>query len=96
MLTRREDQGQMEVLLVAVKKEMVDDYIIVLSEAGLNPLVMDVDSFAIENMFQINYPDEQEGVVALINIGATETNIVLNMFARFVFPRYGFRYGVNH
>ena len=28
-------------------------------------------------------------------LGATETNIVLNMFARFVFPRYGFRYRVN-
>ncbi|MFH1263807.1 MAG: type IV pilus assembly protein PilM [Pseudomonadota bacterium] len=67
--------GQMEVLLVAAKKDMINDHMSVLHEAGLTPLVMDVDAFAIENMFEANYGFTGEGTVVLANIGASATNV---------------------
>ena len=47
--------GQMDVLLVAAKKDMINDYTAVVSEAGLHPVVVDVDAFAVQNMFSSNY-----------------------------------------
>ncbi len=70
-----EGKGQMEVLLVACKKEVVDDYVNVIREAGLNPVVLDIDAFTLENMFEINYPLPKEENIALVNIGASVTNI---------------------
>lgn len=68
-------QPQMDVLIVAVKKDMINDYTAVMAEAGLNPVVVDVDSFAIENMFCINNDIAPEETVALVNMGANVTNI---------------------
>lgn len=70
-----EEQGQMEVLLVAVKKDMINDYITLFNQIALNPVVIDVDSFAIENMFEVNYQIEEGEVIALINVGASIMNI---------------------
>jgi type IV pilus assembly protein PilM len=70
-----EEQGQMEVLLVAVKKDMINDYVTLLNQVNLNPVVVDVDSFAIENMFEVNYQIEEGEVIALVNIGASIMNI---------------------
>jgi type IV pilus assembly protein PilM len=67
--------GQMEVLLVAAKKDLIDDYVQVISEAGLNPVAIDVAAFAVENAFEANYPDLANGTVALVNIGAQVVNI---------------------
>jgi type IV pilus assembly protein PilM len=67
--------GQMEVLLVAAKKDMINDHMAVLQEAGLNPQVMDVDAFAIENMFEANYGMLDSGTIVLANIGASSTNV---------------------
>ncbi|MEL6548055.1 MAG: type IV pilus assembly protein PilM, partial [Myxococcota bacterium] len=68
-------QGQMDVVLVAAKKDLVNEYTSVIAEAGLEPAVCDVDSFAIENMFEANYEMPEEGTVALVNVGASKTNI---------------------
>ncbi len=65
----------MEVMLVAAKKNMITDYSAVVAEAGLVPTVVDVDSFALSNMFEANYPDERDKTVALINIGASVMNL---------------------
>ncbi len=67
-------EGNMDVLIVAAKKDIANDYIAVASDAGLNPVVVDVDVFALENMYEVNYPSSDE-IVALINIGASVTNI---------------------
>jgi type IV pilus assembly protein PilM len=67
-------EGNMDVLIVAAKKDITNDYINVVTDAGLNPVVVDVDVFALENMYEANYP-ESGGVVALVNIGASVTNI---------------------
>ena len=69
------DESQMEVLLVAAKKETIDDYTAVFAEAGLNPVVMDIDAFACQNMYELNYPPEAEEVVAIVNIGAALSNV---------------------
>lgn len=69
---------KMEVLLVAVKKEIVNSYTEVIEEAGLKPAVMDVDYFAMENMYEANYAAEAGGgVIGLIHIGARYTSVTL-------------------
>jgi type IV pilus assembly protein PilM len=69
-----DDPGQMEVLLVAARKDLVNEYMSLIQQAGLRPVVMDVDSFAVANMFEMNY-GSVDGAVALINIGASNVNI---------------------
>jgi type IV pilus assembly protein PilM len=66
--------NQMEVLLVAAKKEMIEEYIDIVRRAGLNPCLIDVDAFALQNIFEINYETTDENV-ALINIGASKTSL---------------------
>jgi type IV pilus assembly protein PilM len=68
-------EGKMEVLLVVVKKDVINDITTVVSEAGLNPVVVDVDAFALQNMYETNYVMNPEDVVALVNVGASTTNI---------------------
>jgi len=70
-----DEEGNMEVLMVAAKKDLINDYVAVIKEAGLSPLIMDVDSFALGNMFEVNYPIQEGEVVALVNIGASVINI---------------------
>ncbi|NTU59498.1 MAG: type IV pilus assembly protein PilM [Deltaproteobacteria bacterium] len=70
-----EEEGQMEVLLVAVKKDIVNDYTAVIAEAGLNCLTVDVDAFAVENVFEVSYPEQLDKTVVLIDIGAGIMNI---------------------
>jgi type IV pilus assembly protein PilM len=69
------DGLEMNVLLVAAKRELVDNKVRVLTDAGLQPIVVDVDAFALHNAFELNHPDAMEGMVALINIGHDVTNI---------------------
>jgi type IV pilus assembly protein PilM len=75
ILETSEGEGQMDVLLVAAKKDLIDDYVQVITEAGLNPVAIDIASFAVENAYEINYEPEAEGVIALVNIGAQVVNI---------------------
>jgi type IV pilus assembly protein PilM len=70
-----EGTGQMDVLLVAAKKDMINDYVSVVTEAGLTPIVVDVDAFAVQNMFEINYEQVPGETVVLINAGASVVNI---------------------
>lgn len=69
------EDGQMEVLLVAAKKDMVDDYVELVREAGLNPKVVDVDCFSVQNQFEVSYDLPLTETIVLINIGASVTNI---------------------
>ncbi|MDH3828789.1 MAG: pilus assembly protein PilM [Desulfobacterales bacterium] len=66
--------GQMNVFLVAAKKEMVNDYINLVNLAGLNPCIVDVEAFALQNTFEANY-DLQSENTALIDIGASKTSL---------------------
>lgn len=70
-----ENGAKMDILLVAVKKEIINSYTQVIREAGLTPAIMDVDYFAMENMYEVSYGATSEGVVALLDIGARYTSI---------------------
>jgi type IV pilus assembly protein PilM len=70
------DEGlQMEVLLVAAKRELVDNKVGLLQDAGVNPVVIDVDAFALHNAFEHNHPDDMDGIIALVNVGHETTNV---------------------
>ncbi len=69
------DPKQMQVLLVAAKKDMVSSFADLIREAGYTPAVVDVDSFAVQNALEANYDFAPEEVVASLNIGADMTNI---------------------
>jgi len=70
-----ENPEVMDVLLVAAKKDIINDYVSVIMEAGLNPVIIDIDAFALENMLEINYEIGKGDVVAIANVGANTTNI---------------------
>ena len=66
--------SQMSVFLVAAKKEMVNDYINLATLVGLTPCIVDVEAFALQNIFETNYDIQGENV-ALIDIGASKTSL---------------------
>jgi type IV pilus assembly protein PilM len=68
-------KGTMDVLLVAAKKEKIADYTGVIAQAGRTPVVVDVDAFALQNAFEINYGIEPGAVVVLLNAGASAINV---------------------
>lgn len=70
-----EGDGQMSVLLVAAKKDKVNELCELVKAAGLTPEVMDVDAFAIQNMHDVNYPGSKGDVVTLVNVGASVMNV---------------------
>ncbi|EKD36376.1 MAG: hypothetical protein ACD_75C01531G0002 [uncultured bacterium] len=67
--------SQMDVLLVAAKKDIIDGYTEAIEDAGLIPVIMDIDSFALETMYEENYDFDENDVDILINIGASMTNL---------------------
>lgn len=66
---------QMDVLLVAVKKDKILNYTNVLSLAGKAPAVVDIDAFALQNCYEYNYDPAPGSTVALLNVGASVMNI---------------------
>ena len=71
----QENPETMDVVLVAAKKDIINDYVSVIMESGLTPVIIDLDSFALENMLAINYEMGDGETVAVANVGATVTNI---------------------
>ena len=69
------DGESMEVLLVAVKKDKINDYTSVVSQAGRIPVVVDVDVFAVQNAYEINHGVVPNQTTALVNVGAAVTNV---------------------
>jgi type IV pilus assembly protein PilM len=81
-----EESDEMEVMLVAAKKDIIDDYVSLLQVSGLAPVVLDVDAFALQNAFELT-TDKPEGCYALVNVGAEELGINaikngISLFAR--------------
>jgi type IV pilus assembly protein PilM len=69
------DPKQMQVLLVAAKKDMVMSFSDLIRESGLSPSIVDVDSFAAQNAIEANYDFAPEEVIAILNVGSEMTNI---------------------
>jgi len=85
--TGGESEGTMDVLLVAAKKEKIADYTGVISQAGRLPVIVDVDAFALQNAYEINYGLEPGAVVVLLNAGASAININIITGDQSVFTR---------
>lgn len=102
-----DDPEKMDVVLVACKREVVEDYQLVLSEAGLHAKCMDCAVFALENAAELTdehggpsggeygLPDEDAEVNALVNIGANMMNINVLIDGRMAFVRDQFYGGGN-
>jgi type IV pilus assembly protein PilM len=76
-VARRHD-GMMDLIIVAVKKSKVNEYVAVVEAAGLVPSIVDLDGFALGNQFEVNHLAESPESVALIDMGAAvmKTNVV--------------------
>jgi type IV pilus assembly protein PilM len=71
--TNTADSDRTDVMLVAAKKEIVDGYLEMLENLDLQPVLVDVDGFALENTYECNFPKNEN--VALVDIGASKMNI---------------------
>ena len=85
--TGPDSRGSMEVLLVAAKKEKIADYTGVITQAGRAPVIVDVDAFALQNAYEVNYGLEGAHVVGLLNAGASAININIRPGDQSVFTR---------
>ncbi|ABW66143.1 type IV pilus biogenesis protein PilM [Desulfosudis oleivorans] len=81
-----QNPNQIDVMLVAAKKETVNDYLNVIDIAGLTPVIIDVDAFALQNIYEVNY-EAEENCVALIDIGANKTSLNILKGSKSVFMR---------
>jgi len=75
LMSESTEGGSMDVVLVAVKKDKILDYTSIVSQAGKSTAVVDVDVFAIQNCFDVNYQDVGGANIGLVNIGASVTSI---------------------
>ncbi|MDR1728491.1 MAG: pilus assembly protein PilM [Acidobacteriota bacterium] len=79
--------GKWNVLLVAVKKEKIQDYTQVLTLAGKVPALVDVDAFALQNAYEFNYEPAGNTTAALLDIGSTTMTINIVSGTEFLFTR---------
>ena len=82
-----QEDGTMEVLLVAAKKEKVSNFTSALSLAGLSVQIIDHDPFAVQNCFEFNYQPDAQEIIALLNVGATVTSMNVIQGGRSLFTR---------
>ena len=75
ILRRRPEAGQMDLLLVAAKREEIDDYVQIAKQAKLKPFVVDIDAFTIQNVFEYNRGLPPDQTFAIINVGASQASI---------------------
>jgi type IV pilus assembly protein PilM len=84
---RQKAEGEMDVLLVAVKKDRIQDMVSIVTQAGLNPSVIDIDVFALENQYEINNTVERGSYLVLLDIGADTMNMNILWEGETVFTR---------
>ncbi len=69
-----EKEESLDVMLVAAKKDVINAYVNLLAAADLNPGVLDVDVFALQNAAELSITGEKDGY-AIVNVGAEELGI---------------------
>jgi len=70
-------KSSLDVLLVAAKRDRIEDRAGVIEQSGRRPVVIDVEAFAIANAYQMNYPERTDPLTALIHVGRSMTVICL-------------------
>jgi len=87
-IVRESPEGQkLDIILVAAKKEKITDYTSVISMAGKIPVVVDIDAFALQNVYEVNYRPEPKTFAAMLNIGHNVMNIAIVRGSDFLFTR---------
>jgi type IV pilus assembly protein PilM len=79
--------GTIEVLLVAGKKDKINDYAGVVKMAGKTPVLVDADAFALQNAYVFNYEPADKSIVALLDIGASIMTINIAAGADILYTR---------
>jgi type IV pilus assembly protein PilM len=83
----QETKSTLDVLLVAAKKDRIDDRAGIVAQAGRKPVVLDIEAFALANAYQMNYPERTDPLAALIHIGRGVTIVCLLERGEPVFTR---------
>lgn len=86
--------NQLDVIIVAAKKDIIESYVEAIEMAGLSAVILDVDSFALETMYERNYDYDEKHIAVIVNIGASITNINVVKNATSIFTR-DFTIGCN-
>jgi type IV pilus assembly protein PilM len=89
------DGNRIEVILVAAKREKIADQTSVISMSGYVPAVVDIDAFALQNAYEVNYEPRPGTVAALLNVGSSVMNINIVRGSEFLFTR-DIAMGGNH
>ena len=87
ILEENDADNEMDVVLVAAKRDRIDEFVAVIEESGRDPVVVDVDAFALQNAFELSYPERQHEDIALLNMGASVMNVAVLEEGRPVFWR---------
>ncbi len=82
-----ETKESTQVLIVACKRERLDNIKQAVQLAGKTPVVIDVDTFALQNCYELNYQPEDTQVVTLLNIGASTMNVNIVKGSNSLFTR---------
>lgn len=77
ILDENEEQNTMDVVLVAAKRDRVDEYVEVIERASRKASIMDIDAFAVQNAFEFAYPERQFEDIAILNLGAGLVNVAV-------------------
>ena len=76
-----------QVLIAACKRDRIENIRQAIQLAGKEPMVIDVDTFALQNCYEVNYQPDESQVVTLLNIGASTMNVNIVKGARSLFTR---------
>ena len=79
--------NQMDIIIVAAKKDIVSSYLEAATAAGQSVDILDVAPFVLETLYEANYEFDNEEIVVLINIGASTTGINVVKGGTSVFTR---------
>ena len=79
VLTSGQDatRTSLDVLLVAAKRDRIDDRAAVIAQAGRQPVVLDIEAFALANAYEMNYPERSDPLAVLIHVGRSATIVCL-------------------
>lgn len=86
VISSQDSHDKIDVLIVAANKNVTKDYLSIITNVGLNPVLIDLDVFSLESMYEVNYPETQ-GLLCLVNIGASVTNLLIVENDESVFAR---------
>jgi type IV pilus assembly protein PilM len=88
VIEERPADGNMDVVLVACRKDKLEAYVACAVQAGARPVIVDVDVFSLQNAYEVNTtPGGRDEVVALVNVGAKFTNLTMLVGSKSVFWR---------